>query len=117
MKTKENLSKSFIKRNKQQRSITKISLKVKDLVLIRVRHLSNTFDRTNKKFFHLYEGPYRIKKVINEYTFLLTEKDNEEIEKGIYNQKNLRKYFSHDNIPGENIVEVKVLTSFFYDEY
>ena len=88
----ENLEKNFRKRTKQQNNITKIKLQVGDLVLLRVRHLSNAFDRTTKKFFHFYEGPYKIAKVLsNENSFVLIEINDNTIEKGIYNQKNLRK--------------------------
>ena len=90
---KENLLKNFRKRKNQQKSITKIKLNVGDLVLLRVRHLSNALDKTTRKFFHLFEGPYKISKMLNNSnSFVLVEVNNENVEKGIYNQKNLRKY-------------------------
>lgn len=90
---RENLQRNFKYRKKQQHSISKVKLSVGDLVLLRVRHLSNAFDKVVGKFFHLFEGPYKIHQCIGENAFLLVDHKNEQIEVGIYNRRNLRKYY------------------------
>ena len=87
---RENIIKNFDRRKKSQR-VSKVELVVGDRVLLRVRHLSNALDRTTKKFFHLYEGPYVLSRKIGNNAFVLTEvSDGREI--GTYNRTNLRKY-------------------------
>lgn len=50
---KENLKKNFEKRLKNQKVVSKVVLNKNDLVMLRVRHLSNALDKVTKKFFHL----------------------------------------------------------------
>lgn len=89
---RENMLKNYERRKSQQKKITRIILEEGDLVLLRVRHLSNALDKVIKKFFHLFEGPYRIQRRIGENAFLLVDKDNHDKEIGVYNRLNLRKY-------------------------
>lgn len=90
---RENLMKNFKKRKKQQRSVSKVKLELKDLVLLRVRHLSNALDKVIQKFFHLFEGPYRIIQKIGENAFVLADPEDESKKIGTYNRLNLRKYY------------------------
>ena len=85
---RENMLKNFKRRQKMQKPST-VKLDVGDLVLLRTRHLSNALDKTTRKFFHLYEGPYNIAKALGKNAYLLKD-ENDEV--GIYNRKNLRKY-------------------------
>ena len=55
----ENIRKNFENRSKNQK-VSSVKLAVGDLVLLRVKHLSNALDKVTKKFFHLFEGPYQI---------------------------------------------------------
>lgn len=89
---RENLLKNFERRRSQQKNISKVILEEGDLVLLRVRHLSNAFDKVIKKFFHLFEGPYRIKKRVGENAFVLVDANDNDKEIGTYNRLNLRKY-------------------------
>lgn len=91
---REQLIKSFDHRKKNQGSISKVPLEVDDLVLLRVRHLSNAFDRVIKKFFHLFEGPYRIIKKNGENACVLADVNDNSKVLGTYNRLNLRKYYS-----------------------
>ena len=63
-----------------------------DLVLLRVKHLSNALDKVTKKFFHLFEGSFRIDKTIGNNAFVLVDPNNSSEIKGTYNRTNLRKY-------------------------
>ena len=69
-----------------------MSLKVGDLVLLRVRHFSNAIDKVTKKFFHLFEGPYQIEKEMGQNAFALVNPHDNNADKGVYNRANLRKY-------------------------
>lgn len=92
---KENIEKSFAKRSKNQK-VSKIALKVGDLVLLRVRHLSKAIDKVTKKFFHLFEGPYLIRSVVGTNAYNLVDPNNNNVEKGTYNRSNLRKYYVNE---------------------
>ena len=86
---RKNIESGFVTRTKNQK-VSKVILKVGDLVLLRVRHLSNALDRVTKKFFHLFEGPYVISKVIGQNAFLLNDPNDFNKEVGTYNRANLR---------------------------
>ena len=90
---KQNIEKKFARRIRGQK-VSKIVLKTGDLVLLRVRHLSNAIDRVTKKFFHLFEGPFVIAKELGQNTFLLVDPNDEKNIKGVYNRSNLRKYYT-----------------------
>ena len=87
------MKKSFEYRKRSQNQISKVDLAVGDLVLLRVRHLSDALDRVIKKFFHLFEGPYQIIRKIGENGFLLGDPEKNMKECGTYNRLNLRKYY------------------------
>lgn len=89
---RENLIRSFNKRKKAQKGISTVKLCIGDLVLLRVPHLSNANDRVVAKFFHLYEGPFRILQTRGTNAFLLGYLDNDKGVKGTFNRLSLRKY-------------------------
>uniref|UniRef100_A0A6V7LHY6 RNA-directed DNA polymerase n=1 Tax=Bracon brevicornis TaxID=1563983 RepID=A0A6V7LHY6_9HYME len=94
---KENLSKSFKQRQKQQKSKSKIVYEIGDKVLLLVPHLSSNTDRVTHKFFHLYEGPYVITQSKGPNAFVLSHIDDRDKIKGTYNRLSLRKYFEATN--------------------
>ena len=90
---RRNLKRNFETRKKQQKNGSKIIINIGNLVLLRIRHLSNANDRATHKFFHLYEGPYRVKCIIGRNAFVLSNpKSGETI--CTYNRSNLRRYFA-----------------------
>ena len=58
----EKLERAFEQRCTSQKSLSKIDLKVGDLVLLRVPHLSNAARNEIRKLFHVFEGPDEIVK-------------------------------------------------------
>ena len=91
----ERMSAQFDKRRSRQRSVSNVKLAVGDLVLVSVPHLSNADDRTVSKFFHIFQGPYRISKSFDNNAFELVDRESPSIVKGIYNCANLRRYYEN----------------------
>lgn len=91
-----NLKENAERRKRNQKSISKIELKVGDLVLLRVPHISKAIDNTIKKFFHLYEGPYRISKSYDNNAFELCDISDCAKIIGIHNRQFLKKYYKAD---------------------
>lgn len=87
----ENILKNFKKRREKQKTVSQVEIKEGDFVLLRVPRLSNALDKVTRKFFHLYEGPYRVTKVVAPNAYQLSDIKNEKI-MGTYNRSNLRKY-------------------------
>lgn len=69
------LNREFNRRRNAQRTKSSISLKADDLVLLRLPRPSSAHDNVTKKFFLLYEGPYRILRMIGRNACVLTEVD------------------------------------------
>lgn len=69
LSARSNIERNFKNRKKQQKSISKIKLNIGDLVLLRVPYLSNALENITKKFCHLYEGPYRISRLVGKNAF------------------------------------------------
>jgi len=92
----DNLKRKFEQRKKGKKCTSRIVLELNDQVLLRVPHISSAIDKTVKKFFHLYEGPYRISKVLNNTAFQLCESDDQAKIKGIFNRQSLKKYYKSD---------------------
>ena len=63
-------------------------------MLLRVPFQSNAQDRVTSKFFHLFQGPYRIGRVIGKNAFLLVDPQDPTRVKNVYNRCNLKKYKS-----------------------
>lgn len=94
---KDNIEKSFNRRKKNQsKEVSNVILKINDLVMLRVRHLSNALDKVTQKFFHLYEGPFRIDEIIGEDAYVLVDPSDSTVVKGTYNRRNLSKYRSKE---------------------
>ena len=89
----ERLQRAFEQRCRGQKTRSRVNLQLGDLVLLRVPHLSNARQKVISKFFHLYEGPFRIVRVVGENAFELVHPDNPDCVKGVYNRLNLRKYY------------------------
>lgn len=70
------------------------------MVLLKIPHISNKEKREVHKFWHIFYGPYKIKREVNTNAFELTEVDEDTNVKGTYNKKDLRLYFDrkHDDI-------------------
>lgn len=95
--TKESLIKHFIERGKQQRAKSDIIYEVSDKVLLKVPHLSSQTDRVTHKFFHLFEGPFKILKIKGSNAFVLADMSDDSKIKGSYNRLSLRRYYQADN--------------------
>ena len=89
----DNLRRAFEQRGKSQKSCSNVQLSVGDLVLLRVPHLSDALQKQVIKFFHIYEGPFRIVKIVGNNAFSLAAPDDETKIKGTYNRFHLRKYY------------------------
>lgn len=87
---REKMQRSFDQRVKGKKGVSAIELKVDDLVLLRVPHLADATERVTHKFFHLYQGPFKIMKILNKNAFVLVEPTNEMMIKGTYNRIHLR---------------------------
>ena len=91
----EKLQRAFEQRCASQKSVSKISLKVGDLVLLRVPHLSNAARNEIHKFFHVFEGPYKIIKQNGANAFVLSIPEDTNKIKGVFNRLNLRPYYTY----------------------
>lgn len=69
------------------------TLNVGDLVLVKTDHQSSASNKTIKKFFLLYKGPFKITKQIGNNAYQLENVITHKIE-GSYNIVNLRKYIT-----------------------
>lgn len=90
---RENLLRQFAQRSKQQRSKSHIVYEIGDHVLLKVPHLSSQTDRVTHKFFHLFEGPFKIVQVKGPNAFVLSDTNDDKKIKGSYNRLSLRKYY------------------------
>ena len=99
-----NLSRAFEQRKKSQKNISKVGIALKSLVLLRVPHVSDASKKQCSKFFHLYEGPYRIVRKVGQNAFVLSEPDNSNCIKGTYNRSNLRPYYTLQEEDSEETV-------------
>lgn len=73
--------------------MSRVVLNVGDEVLLRVPHLSNALQKQISKFFHPYEGPYKIASKVGENAYHLVLVDDEAVKKGTYNRFNLKKKY------------------------
>lgn len=90
---KNNIEKSFVTRTKGQKP-SKIIIKEGELVLFRVKHLSNAIDKVIKNSFHLFEGPFRVSKDLGQNAYVLTDPEDPNVVIGTYDRTNLRKYIT-----------------------
>ncbi|OXU31219.1 hypothetical protein TSAR_007793, partial [Trichomalopsis sarcophagae] len=96
----ENIKKAFKTRCKTQKTVSRVKIKVDDEVMLRVPHLSDATQHKTSKFFHIYEGPYKVSRVIGENAFELISVDDHTQIKGTYNRYNLRKYHRQNEESG-----------------
>lgn len=89
---KERLLKNFECRKLYQKTISSVPLTVGDKVLLKVPHLSSNTDRVTHKFFHLFEGPYKISGTKGANAFILSDVNDVTNIKGTYNRESMRKY-------------------------
>jgi len=89
---KQKLEFSTQAREKQQKSYSKVLLQENDLVLLRTPHLSKAIDKEISKFFDLYEGPYKINKMLSDKVCQISDIRNKDRIIGIYNRALLKKY-------------------------
>lgn len=94
----ERLRTAFEKRRQYSGKKSKIDLKVDDLVLARVPHLSDKSERLISKFFHLYEGPFRIVEQIGNNAFELVELGETPRMSKIVNRFHLKKYYERNDV-------------------
>lgn len=88
----ERLQKAFQQRSKSQVKPSKVRISIDDLVMLKVPHLSNASQKHIHKFFHIYEGPYRVLSVTGNNAFRLADPMDRSRVKGVYNRVHLRKY-------------------------
>lgn len=78
-------------RRAARQKVRTMEFKVGDLVLLRANPVSSAVDRQTKKFFLLYEGPYRIKKKIHNATYVL-QRVTDDSERGSFHASHLKRY-------------------------
>ena len=93
MKAGEHLRNDFEKRSRRQKKISCVEIKEGDLVLLKVPRLSNALNGVTRKFFHLFEGPYKITRAVGPNAFMLCDTNDETKVIGIHNRANLRRYY------------------------
>lgn len=60
--------------------------------------LSNAFDKVTKKFFHLYEGPYKINQIKSSNAYQLCDINDATKIKDVFNRTTLKKYnYNNEN--------------------
>ncbi|KAF4514061.1 UNVERIFIED_CONTAM: hypothetical protein B566_EDAN018824 [Ephemera danica] len=87
------------RRTLAERSGKIIEFKVGDLVLKKSHKLSSKIDKQMSKFFQLFEGPYRIHKILGPNAYLLSDCKTDEI-KGSQNINNLKPYIHNKPVMG-----------------
>ncbi|KAK4882032.1 hypothetical protein RN001_005351 [Aquatica leii] len=91
---RENFKSAARKRKaKHDTKIKAVKFKPGTLVLAKTHNQSSSFDKTIKKFFHLYEGPYVVIKEVGVNAYVLNEPDTNRYW-GTQNVENLRPYFT-----------------------
>lgn len=87
------------KSERQARRINKISklseFSIGDKVLIRANYVSDATQNIISKFCALYEGPYEVMRKIGKTTYELNECQDKTKIRGIFNIRQLKKYYSH----------------------
>ena len=89
---RDNLIKAGNKRRRQQKRVKFDSFEVGDQVLLRVPYPSSAVDKEIGKFFHLFQGPFKVVKRIGECAYSLTDQDGKSV--STHNIRNLRRYHS-----------------------
>ena len=94
MLAKENIKKRAKKRkdkNDERKKNMFITFKIDDLVYLKANNVSNLEKKVIDKFFNIYIGPFKIKKIVYDYTYILVD-PNTNMEKGLYSINDLKPY-------------------------
>jgi hypothetical protein len=75
----------------QKNKITKFELG--DLVLVKAYQMSDALNKIVSKFCELYEGPYRIKKILSASTYVLEYTDQPNKIRGTFNVRQMKQYY------------------------
>jgi hypothetical protein len=67
---------------------------VDDLVLVNMQNISNAEANTTAKFMELFEGPFRITKLIPLFAYEVTGQDGRV--RGVFNKQALKAYLRHE---------------------
>lgn len=89
---REKINNNYAKRAKSQKRPSRVILKENDLVLLHIPKQSDALKKITRKFFHIFYGPYRIKKELGNNAYELCDVDDSDRRIGIHNRINLRKY-------------------------
>ena len=93
--TQERIKRKGLRRAQKTNADKRISsYQENDEVLVKACNLSDKFLKRTAKFMPVFEGPYRIGKIIREGTYLITHLKNNK-ERGIFHACDLRKYHNH----------------------
>lgn len=98
MLAEERLRESFEQRSKSQKTISKVSFNVGDLVLLHIPRQSDAFKKLTRKFFHIYFGPYVISNDFGNNAYELADRDCNNRIIGVYNQVHLKKYIKRIDV-------------------
>lgn len=90
----ENIKKAIQKRMQKYKKHQQLvqTFQINDLVWLKNNQISSAENQQIKKFFPLYVGPFRIKKVIHSDTFLLEHLHTKK-ERGIFNLEHIKKVY------------------------
>ena len=94
MLAKDRIQKRAKKRknkNDEKKKNLFITFKENDLVYLKANNVSNLEKKVIDKFFSIYIGPFRVKKIVYDYTYILVDPITN-IEKGLYNINDLKPY-------------------------
>jgi hypothetical protein len=91
--THDRLKKRAQKRAESAKPVNKTVFAVDDLVLVKSHRLSSADNKQISKFFKIYEGPYRVVKVVGPNAYLLATVDSNQIT-STQNVNNLKPYVS-----------------------
>ena len=67
-----------------------------DLVLVRTHYQSDAMQKRIEKFCELYTGPFKIKDVLGESTYVLVDCHNENKIRGKFNIRQLKPYYAKE---------------------
>lgn len=85
------MTKAEARKKRHDQKIKSSPFKLDDLVLVKTHKLSNQIEKKINKFFQLYEGPYKIKKIKSVNAYVLVHPDDD-TPKGTYNIIHLKHY-------------------------
>lgn len=91
----DNLTKKASRRKqKHDRNFKLKTYKLGDLVLVKSDNISKFQSKETKKFFLIYEGPYKVIRVLDNNAYELKDLRNTKAKTKIFNIRNLKDYYS-----------------------